>query len=130
ANSIGKTTVTFPDGFAQKIDYSILSSDYSSINGISSFTLSPSTYNINHVGKQLVTATHEINNGYRNPTSPLVVSGETGVGVSNITWNRFNINPNSYGNITVTPAAPLLNTYNIKLNIVNIPQYSSSGIDT
>ena len=112
----------------KKIQYFINVASLTGINGISSVVMTPNNYYIsNSATKQTISATITVNNGYALPTGSLTPIGSS---TSNLTNASFNINTNGFGDIVVTPANPLINTYNINLNPISIPTYSISGISS
>lgn len=135
ANTIGNVTTTFP--VPSRIEYSIdADANSTNVKGIDSFEILPLTstyetinYSINELTKQKVTTGIGLKSGYEASSNALIVTGPVGFSSSDRTWDSFNIDINSFGNIIVKPNVPNLINYTIELNIVNIAGQTVSGLN-
>jgi hypothetical protein len=110
------------------IQYFITNGNLTGINGINTVTYTPNNYYIsNSETKQPISVGMTAKDGYKLSTDSLVITGSS---TSEATNSSFKINKNGFGDITVVPATPLLNTYNLTITKDNIPNYTLSGIDT
>jgi hypothetical protein len=123
ANTTGDVVVTVPE--PDKIDYFITPGSISGINGVDSVTFDEDFYTISHTDTKTVEVPIGLKAGYSQPTGSLTVIGSS---TSEVTNRNFKININGFGNITVTPASPIVVPYTITINPIAIPQYGVSGI--
>jgi len=79
-------------------------------NGINTMSVSPNNYYIDNTNVLPVSIAYTVNTGWSIPTAnPTVIGSNTSI----INYQSFNILTNGYGNITVTSANPIANTYNL-----------------